>query len=96
MQAQHISALLWSREEVARLANEFYENRLRAIVETDENIGKMILIDVETGDYAISKSDREAVHQLKAKNPNARLFGIRIGYDASIALGGAGMERTKK
>jgi predicted proteasome-type protease len=56
----------------------------------------LILIDVESGDYAIGKSDLDAVDILRQKNPNARLFGIRIGYDVSIALGGAVMERIAK
>jgi tellurite resistance protein len=93
---QPTPAILWSREEVARRANEFYESSIREIVETDENIGKMIIIDAETGDYAIGQNDIKAVETLRQENPNAQLFGIRVGYDVAVALGGAGMERTKK
>ena len=53
----------------------------------------MIIIDIETGDYAIGENDIQAVHTLKAQNPNARLFGIRIGYDVAVSLGGV-IERT--
>ena len=43
-----------SSEEIDRLGREWYEQRLRPLVETDQNIGKIISIDVETGDYAIA------------------------------------------
>src|SRR5207253_3307207 len=43
----------FASEEVARRGKELYEQRLRPQVETDENIGKIISIDVESGDYAI-------------------------------------------
>jgi hypothetical protein len=88
-----MNAILLGREEVTRRANALYESRIRAMVETSENIGKMVIIDIETGDYAIGESDIQAVHTLKEKNPNARLFGIRIGYDVAVSLGGV-MERT--
>jgi hypothetical protein len=88
-----MNAILLGREEVTRQANALYESGIRALVETADNIGKMVIIDIETGDYAIGESDIQAVHSLKEQNPNARLFGIRIGYDVAVSLGGV-MERT--
>jgi hypothetical protein len=88
-----MNAISLGREEVTRRANVLYQDGIRATVETAENIGKMVIIDIETGDYAIGESDIQAVHTLKTKNPNARLFGIRIGYDVAVSLGGV-MERT--
>jgi dienelactone hydrolase len=88
-----MNAILLSLEEVARRANVFYETNIREAVETAENIGKMVIIDIESGDYAIGENDIQAVRTLKQKNPNARLFGIRIGYDVAVSFGGV-MERT--
>jgi hypothetical protein len=90
-----MNSILLSREEVARLADELYEGGIRAEIETPENIGKMVIIDIESGDYDIGESDIQAVQALKKKNPNARLFGIRIGYDVAMSLGGV-IERTAK
>ena len=36
-----------SREEVARLGKALYIERIRSQVETDENIGKMVIIDID-------------------------------------------------
>ncbi|MEH2310978.1 MAG: hypothetical protein V7K35_06035 [Nostoc sp.] len=50
-----MQSILLSREEVARRAKELYENGIRQQVEREENIGKMVIIDIETGEYAIDK-----------------------------------------
>ncbi|WP_143046452.1 hypothetical protein [Trichormus sp. NMC-1] len=52
-----MQAFLLSSEEVAKRAKELYDNGIRQQVETEENIGKMIIIDIETGEYAIDKTD---------------------------------------
>ena len=72
-----------------------YENGIRQIVETDENIGKMISIDIETGEYAIGDTGAQSSSRLRAANPDAALYGARIGYRTAYAIGGA-MSRTSK
>jgi hypothetical protein len=47
-----MQAILLSREEVAQRANLLYEETIREQVEREENIGKMVIIDIETGEYA--------------------------------------------
>jgi hypothetical protein len=93
--SQHMQAILLSREEVARRAKQMYEGGIRQKVETEENIGKMVIIDIETGDYEVDKTGLQASRNLSKKHPNARLFGIRIGYNVAVSFGG-GMERVSK
>lgn len=88
-----MQSIFWSVEEVALRAKQFYENGIRQNVESGDNIGKMIVIDTETGEYGIDPTGVETALRLKQKNPNARLFTIRIGYDVAVSFGGA-MERT--
>ena len=85
----------FSAEEVQRRAEEIYERKLRQQLETDENIGKVLIIDVETGDYEMDTDEIAATHRALAKHPGAALWGLRIGYDAMQALGGA-LTRTKQ
>ena len=68
-------------EEVASRGQALYEAGIRAKVETAENIGKMVIIDVETGEYAIDDHGLEASDRLHAKHSHAALYGIRIGYN---------------
>lgn len=88
-----MQSIFWTLEEVAQRAKEFYENDIRQKVEYGENIGKMIVIDAESGEYEIDQTGVEGALKLKQKNPNARLFTIRIGYDVAVSFGGA-MERN--
>jgi hypothetical protein len=78
----------YSGEEIGRRGQEIYEKKLRARVETEENIGKIISIDVETGDYEIDDDLIKAGDRLLARHPGAPLYGARIGYDAVYAVGG--------
>jgi hypothetical protein len=83
-----------SREEIARRGEEIYATRLRTVVETNENIGKIIVIDTETGDYEIDDDGLAANRRAQAKHPGAALYGLRIGDDAVESFGG-GLMRVK-
>jgi hypothetical protein len=78
-----MQAILLSSKEVAKLAHQLYENKIRREVETELNIGKMVIIDIETGEYEVDKSGIKA-----AQNPYARLFGICIGYNMAASFSG--------
>jgi hypothetical protein len=83
-----VDAIFWSVEEVAAKAGELYANGIQQQVETTDNIGKMLTIDVETGEYFIDPTGVEGMMLLKAKRPTARLFTLRIGYSAAVGFGG--------
>lgn len=85
----------YSGEEIGRRGQEIYEQRLRNMVETEDNIGKIISIDIETGDYAIAEDLLTAGRALQVKHPDAAIYGKRIGYNAVYSLGGS-LIRTAK
>lgn len=82
-----------SWESVGEAGRAIYEQRLRSIVEIPENIGKVIDIDVDTGDYEIDEDGMMANRRLRERRPGARIYGIRIGYNAMYAIGNT-IERT--
>jgi hypothetical protein len=90
-----MQAILLSREEVAQRAKQLYESNIRKEVEIEANIGKMVIIDIETGNYEVDETGLKAARNLSKKHPNARLFGIRIGYNVAVSFGGV-MERVYK
>jgi hypothetical protein len=81
-------AIFWTIDEVAARAEEIYQSQIRSQVETPENIGKKLVLDVETGEYAIDDVGIESAMKLKAKRPAARLFTFRIGFDVVASFGG--------
>lgn len=88
-----MQTIFLSREEVARRAKQLYESRIRAQVEVEKNIGLMVIIDIETGDYEVDETGLKAARNLSARHPYARLFGICIGYNVAASFGGV-MERV--
>ncbi|MBD6616491.1 hypothetical protein FNW02_11735 [Komarekiella sp. 'clone 1'] len=87
-----MQTIFLSSEEVGKRAREIYENSIRQQVEQEENIGKMVIIDIETGEYVVDKIGIESARYLRNKHPFARLFGIRIGYKVAASFSGE-MER---
>lgn len=79
---------LLSSEEISRWGEELYANRLRAQVETNENIGKIIAFDINTGEYEIDAFSLSAADRLRARFPDAVVYALRIGYDAVYTLRG--------
>ena len=73
--------------EVADLGEAIYEEKIRHLVEPSEK-GKLILIDVESGDYEIDENHFDAFDRLKERQPNAVAYMGRIGYRAAFSLGG--------
>jgi hypothetical protein len=84
----------FSSAEVVQRGEELYEQGIRTQVETEPNIGKLVSIDIKTGDYEIGTDDSlDAPRRLHAKHPGAAVYTKRIGYNAVYALGGV-LERT--
>ena len=74
----------FSSEEITRrgLPTDLYRS-IRARVETEENIGKIISLDIETGDDPV-----KTARALQAKHNGAAIYGARIGYNAVFAVSG--------
>ena len=90
-----LETIFWTTEEVVIAGSKIYEQKIRLLVETPENIGKMLTLDVETGEYKIGTNSIEGAIDLKQNRPMARLFTLRIGHDVSVSFGGLS-ERTVK
>lgn len=76
----------YSPEEMARRGDEIYEKRVRSEVEAKHH-GKVAAIDVETGDYAVGDTAREAANRLRAQRPDAEIWSVRIGHRALYRIG---------
>lgn len=76
-----------SSEEISQIGKERYQH-LQSLVETPENIGEIIAIDINTNDYEIDRDLLVACDRLKARHPDAVTWIGRVGYDAVYAIGG--------
>ena len=86
----------FSSKEVVQRGEALYATKIREQVEKETNIGKLVSIDIETGDYEIGTEDSlDAPHCLRTRHPDAAIYTKRIGYNAVFALGGV-LERTTR
>jgi hypothetical protein len=81
----------YSSHEIAERGRKIYDEQLCAKV-TEGNIGKFLVIDIETGEYEIDHEELAAIKRAKAKHPDAPLYMVRIGSRTAYQLGGAGLE----
>lgn len=83
-----------SGEEITQRGKELYHNSIRTQVETADNIGKIISINIETGEYEIGNDLLITSRQLQAKQPDAAIWTERIGFNAVYAIGGTLIRTT--
>ena len=80
---------MYTKEQVCEMGERIYTEKLREVVETLENIGKMIVIEIETGDYEIGgNSGLEAQDRLEIRHPQGIFYGVRVGYTVAETIGG--------
>jgi hypothetical protein len=68
-----------TKEEHARLGTELYERRIRPLVEIG-NHGRIVAIDVETGEFELADNTLVAADRLLARSPDAQIWFVRIGH----------------
>jgi len=62
---------------------EIYEPQLKSKLEP-QNVGKFLVIDIDTGDYEMDEDDLSAALRAYAKSPDGARFEMQIGYPASL------------
>ena len=77
----------YSKEEFARRGDEIYETQVRFLVE-EGNHGKIVAINIETGDFEVDKSEIAACNRLEARCPDAQIWIVRIGSRYVRRFGG--------
>lgn len=84
----------YTADEIVARGREIYEKHLRDKLEPD-NIGKYLIIDIETGEYEMDEDDLAASIRASRKRPGAPRYGMRIGYPTSGTIGNvfAGTQR---
>ena len=69
----------FTKEEIARRGKEIYERDIRSLVEAG-NKGRVVAIDVRTGEYELADDALTSASQLRARLPEAEIFFMRVGY----------------
>ena len=83
----------YSKEEFAQRGDALYESQIRSQVE-EGNHGKIVAIDIETGDFEVADDLLTASKHLSSRAPDAQTWFVRIGHSAVDHFGARSL-RTK-
>ena len=78
----------YSTDEIVARGKEIYEKQLKSKLEP-QNLGKYLVIDIETGEYEMDENDLQAALRAYQKNPAGARFEMQIGYATSGTIGNA-------
>ena len=82
----------YSKEELAQRGQELYESGIRQQVEAS-NEGKIVAIDIETGEFEVGEIVMAATDRLFACIPDAQPWTIRIGHRAVYHFGSRSLKQ---
>ena len=76
----------YSKEEFARRGDQIYEKSIRQHLKKSD-IGKFVVIDIETGEYEIDVDEIAASDRLLARIPDAQVWLRRVGSKYARSFG---------
>jgi hypothetical protein len=83
----------YPKEELAQRGQGLYEAGIRQQVEAG-NEGKIVAIDIETGDFEVDENIVPATNRLLERLPNAQPWIIRIGHSAVYHFGARSLKKN--
>ena len=84
----------YSKEELAQRGQELYESGIQQQVETGNN-GKIVAIDIETGEFEVSETIMASTDRLFERQPDAQPWTIRIGHRAVYHFGSRSLKQNQ-
>ncbi len=76
----------YSSDEIAERGQALYEREVQASL-TASDVGKFLVLDIETGHFELDKDDLAAVQRARAKHPDGAFYTLRVGHSATYRLG---------
>lgn len=76
----------YTKVEHARLGTEIYEQRVSSQLSPDQ-FGKIVAIDVESGEFEVADQTVAAAQRLMARRPDAQIWFVRIGHQGVHRFG---------
>ncbi len=78
----------YATDEIVARGKDIYEKQLKSKLES-QNVGKFLVIDIESGEYEMDDDDLTAALRAYAKNPDGARYEMQIGCATSGTIGAA-------
>ena len=75
-------------DAISELGEKIYRERIKSRLSPSEK-GKIVFIDVLSGDYEVDADFITAADRLQARRPDAVGYAVRAGYKAVFHFGGS-------
>lgn len=76
----------YSSDEIAELGQGLFDRYIRDTL-GERDRGKLLVVDIESGEYELDSDDVAAVKRAREKNPDAAFYVLRVGHSAAFRLG---------
>jgi hypothetical protein len=74
----------YTPSEIIQRGQQRYERDIRSKVEVHH--GKMLALDVDSGEYALGCDSITAIDRLKTKVPSAQVYLLRVGFPTAVKI----------
>ena len=74
------------KKDTAAIGRAIYQDKILPGL-SSEDIGKVVVIDINSGDYEINYDDASAMFSLLERRPDAFMWSERVGYPAVHRMG---------
>ena len=69
----------FSKEEIAERGDEMYESLVKPKLKKKDK-GRIVALDIESGEWEIGDDVLDASHKLRARVANPETYFVRVGY----------------
>ena len=69
----------FTRDEIVQRGKEIYYRDVASVVEAS-NYGRVVALDIRTGEYELGDDAIKSAAQLRERLPDAVIFFMRVGY----------------
>ncbi len=84
---------LYSKEEFAKRGDALYESAVKPNLKPEDD-GKIVALDIETGEYELDADELTAGKRLRARLPKAQTWMVRVGSRYVHRFGGHGIRKS--
>ena len=79
---------------IADKGEKIYAETIKPSINFEQEKGKFVVIDVNTGDYEIDKRDAAATRRLRDRRPEAVTYAVRVGRPTAYRMIGMKINRS--
>jgi hypothetical protein len=85
----------YTSDEFARRGREIYERQIRSQTHEDD-IGRFVAIDIETGIFEIDDDDFGATERLFQSNEDVQIWIEQVGAESAYRIGTSGGTQLRR